>query len=271
MLPSDRPTSATTTDTTSADAEGDTVTEPTSWWSRTSTCGTELPRRCSMSRSGSRPARSPRCSVPTEPGRARWPAPSRDSSPRPPGRVIFDGITVTGQSTHHIRKLGLTYIPEGRGIFPGLSVLDNLRMAVAQEKRGEQGRRDRPRHRAVPRSRSTAHPEGRESFGWRATDACPGPRPRRPPAPHHRRRDVAGPGADRGGVGVPQPGRGGARAASPSCSSSSSCTARSHWPTAASSSREGGSDGRAPRPRPARKSSIAISVRQNTVRWPEYP
>jgi len=53
------------------------------------------------------------------------------------GRVIFDGDTISGQSTHHIRRLGLTYIPEGRGIFPGLSVIDNLRMAVAQEKRGE--------------------------------------------------------------------------------------------------------------------------------------
>ncbi len=57
--------------------------------------------------------------------------------PAAAGRVSFDGITITGQSTHHIRKLGLTYIPEGRGIFPGLSVLDNLRMAVAQEKRGD--------------------------------------------------------------------------------------------------------------------------------------
>ena len=57
--------------------------------------------------------------------------------PAAAGRVTFDGITITGQSTHHIRKLGLTYIPEGRGIFPGLSVLDNLRMAVAQEKRGD--------------------------------------------------------------------------------------------------------------------------------------
>lgn len=53
------------------------------------------------------------------------------------GRVIFDGKTISGRSTHVIRQLGLTYIPEGRGIFPGLSVIDNLRMAVAQEKRGE--------------------------------------------------------------------------------------------------------------------------------------
>jgi branched-chain amino acid transport system ATP-binding protein len=57
--------------------------------------------------------------------------------PAASGRVTFDGALVTGVSTHRIRKLGLTYIPEGRGIFPGLSVIDNLRMAVAQEKRGD--------------------------------------------------------------------------------------------------------------------------------------
>jgi branched-chain amino acid transport system ATP-binding protein len=51
------------------------------------------------------------------------------------GRVRFAGRDVTGLPAHRIRKLGLTYIPEGRGIFPGLSVNDNLRMAVAQERR----------------------------------------------------------------------------------------------------------------------------------------
>jgi branched-chain amino acid transport system ATP-binding protein len=55
--------------------------------------------------------------------------------PSTSGRVFFDGHEITGQPAHRIRKLGLTYIPEGRGIFPGLSVVDNLRMAVAQEKR----------------------------------------------------------------------------------------------------------------------------------------
>jgi branched-chain amino acid transport system ATP-binding protein len=53
------------------------------------------------------------------------------------GQVLFEGRPVTGQAAYKMRKLGLTYIPEGRGIFPGLSVIDNLRMAVAQEKRGE--------------------------------------------------------------------------------------------------------------------------------------
>jgi branched-chain amino acid transport system ATP-binding protein len=51
------------------------------------------------------------------------------------GTVLFDGHDVTRLPAHRIRKLGLTYIPEGRGIFPGLSVIDNLRMAVAQERR----------------------------------------------------------------------------------------------------------------------------------------
>jgi branched-chain amino acid transport system ATP-binding protein len=53
------------------------------------------------------------------------------------GRVQFDGQDITGAPAYRIRKLGLTYIPEGRGIFPGLSVVDNLRMAVGREKRHE--------------------------------------------------------------------------------------------------------------------------------------
>lgn len=53
------------------------------------------------------------------------------------GSVHFDGKDITRKPSHSIRKLGLAYIPEGRGIFPGLSVIDNLRMAVGQERRGE--------------------------------------------------------------------------------------------------------------------------------------
>ena len=57
--------------------------------------------------------------------------------PATAGRVFLDGEDITGRPPHRIRKLGLTYIPEGRGIFPGLSVIDNLRMAVAQERRSD--------------------------------------------------------------------------------------------------------------------------------------
>lgn len=55
------------------------------------------------------------------------------------GRVLFDGKDITGLPAHRVRRMGLTYVPEGRGIFPGLSVTDNLRMAVAQEPRQQRG------------------------------------------------------------------------------------------------------------------------------------
>jgi branched-chain amino acid transport system ATP-binding protein len=53
------------------------------------------------------------------------------------GTVTFDGRDITRLPAHRVRTLGLTYIPEGRGIFPGLSVIDNLRMAVARERRAD--------------------------------------------------------------------------------------------------------------------------------------
>ncbi len=53
------------------------------------------------------------------------------------GRVWFNGFDVTKRAAHKLSAEGLTHIPEGRGIFPGLTVLENLRMAVKQLKRGE--------------------------------------------------------------------------------------------------------------------------------------
>ncbi len=46
------------------------------------------------------------------------------------GTVTFDGKDITKAKPHEIRRAGLVHIPEGRGIFPGLSVQENLRMAV---------------------------------------------------------------------------------------------------------------------------------------------
>lgn len=46
------------------------------------------------------------------------------------GTVTFSGVDVTGWSPHRIRRAGLVHVPEGRGIFPGLSVQDNVRMAA---------------------------------------------------------------------------------------------------------------------------------------------
>ena len=50
--------------------------------------------------------------------------------PAAAGTVHLAGTDVTAWRADRRRRAGLVYIPEGRGIFPGLSVADNLRMAV---------------------------------------------------------------------------------------------------------------------------------------------
>src|SRR3954465_9702748 len=50
--------------------------------------------------------------------------------PSSKGSITFDGVDITKAKPHEIRRAGLVHIPEGRGIFPGLSVQENLRMAV---------------------------------------------------------------------------------------------------------------------------------------------
>ena len=46
------------------------------------------------------------------------------------GRVQIDGRDVTGQPPEKIARLGIGYVPEGRGIFPNLSVRENLVMSA---------------------------------------------------------------------------------------------------------------------------------------------
>ncbi len=46
------------------------------------------------------------------------------------GRVTFDGADITAESTHRIVRRGLGYVPEDRDVFAGLSVEENLRLAV---------------------------------------------------------------------------------------------------------------------------------------------
>jgi branched-chain amino acid transport system ATP-binding protein len=42
------------------------------------------------------------------------------------GRILFDGENITGQRPHRITARGLVQVPEGRQIFAGLSVAENL-------------------------------------------------------------------------------------------------------------------------------------------------
>ncbi|WP_240162749.1 branched-chain amino acid ABC transporter ATP-binding protein/permease [Paraburkholderia sp. Cy-641] len=45
------------------------------------------------------------------------------------GRVVFDGRDITHARPHEINRLGLSMVPEGRRLFPNLTVLENLVLA----------------------------------------------------------------------------------------------------------------------------------------------
>jgi branched-chain amino acid transport system ATP-binding protein len=49
------------------------------------------------------------------------------------GRVVFDGKDITGLPTHKVIAAGVACIPEGRKVFPKLTVEENLRVGAYQE------------------------------------------------------------------------------------------------------------------------------------------
>ena len=51
--------------------------------------------------------------------------------PATSGAIRFAGSDIVKAPAHRRARLGLGYVPQGRQIFPGLSVLDNLRMGAA--------------------------------------------------------------------------------------------------------------------------------------------
>ncbi|MDV6270846.1 ATP-binding cassette domain-containing protein [Rhodococcus globerulus] len=53
------------------------------------------------------------------------------------GRIRFDGEDITAYPAHEVSRLGLAHLPEGRGIFPTLSVAENFAMAVRSVPRRE--------------------------------------------------------------------------------------------------------------------------------------
>ena len=55
------------------------------------------------------------------------------------GAIRFAGQDVTRAPVHARARAGLGYVPQGRQIFPGLSVLDNLRISCAAKGLGDEG------------------------------------------------------------------------------------------------------------------------------------
>ena len=62
------------------------------------------------------------------------------------GRIAIGGQDATATPPYEIVRRGLAYVPEGRGIFPNLSVRENL---VVAARRGVSGRDDWPLERIL--------------------------------------------------------------------------------------------------------------------------
>ena len=51
------------------------------------------------------------------------------------GRITFEGRSIHGHAPHDILALGIGHVPEGRQIFPDLTVWENLRLGAFRERR----------------------------------------------------------------------------------------------------------------------------------------
>jgi branched-chain amino acid transport system ATP-binding protein len=57
--------------------------------------------------------------------------------PATSGRVVFEGADLTRAEPYTRARVGIGYVPQGREIFPGLSVRENLRMGALKRGGGE--------------------------------------------------------------------------------------------------------------------------------------
>ena len=79
-------------------------------------------------------------------------------APRP-GRIEYDGKSLAGLPPHRLARMGFGFVPQERGIFPSLTVEENMTVAA---RRGEDGRWDLDRAYALfPRLR-----ERRRNLGF---------------------------------------------------------------------------------------------------------
>src|SRR5438093_2804284 len=54
------------------------------------------------------------------------------SPPRAAGSIRFDGHELVGRASHKIAALGIGYVPQGRRLFPSLSVDEHLKMVSSR-------------------------------------------------------------------------------------------------------------------------------------------
>jgi branched-chain amino acid transport system ATP-binding protein len=60
---------------------------------------------------------------------------SISSMTRTSGEIVFDSRRIAGRSPEFVARLGISHVPEGRGLFPELTVWENLRMGAVGARR----------------------------------------------------------------------------------------------------------------------------------------
>ena len=50
------------------------------------------------------------------------------------GNIFLEGQDITGMPPHEIAAMGISHVPEGRGIFYSLTVMENLELATSARK-----------------------------------------------------------------------------------------------------------------------------------------
>jgi branched-chain amino acid transport system ATP-binding protein len=50
------------------------------------------------------------------------------------GDILFDGKSIAGQGPEAIVRLGISHVPEGRRVFPGLSVKENIMLGASNRR-----------------------------------------------------------------------------------------------------------------------------------------
>lgn len=58
------------------------------------------------------------------------------------GTVTFEGTSLVGRAPEDVARLGISLVPENRGIFPTLTVAENLRLGAYLRRDGAEVRRD---------------------------------------------------------------------------------------------------------------------------------
>ncbi|MBN8970075.1 MAG: ABC transporter ATP-binding protein [Rhizobiales bacterium] len=59
-------------------------------------------------------------------------------APKSSGSIAFDGVDLSGIPAHKVPRTGIGYVPQGRGIFPNLSVMENLCIGLPGKRDPEQ-------------------------------------------------------------------------------------------------------------------------------------